>query len=160
VLVSQWQSFAKLLGEENRLLAELNVAALKLTEALVANVPEQIDGAERRLEAQRVLHGVAYAQRIAMQKQGFGDLTVQQVCAYAPPTLRRWMHGTVHQIGIRGIELKLTVSNNKALILAGLERLARTVALLQSTATEQTGTYRRRGVIPPPEGSVIVSRKA
>jgi hypothetical protein len=158
--VSQWQSFAKLLGEENRLLAELNAAALKLTEALVANSPELIESAERRLEAQRVLHGVAYAQRIAMQKKGFGNLTLQQVCAYAPPTLRRWMYGTVHQIGIRGIELKLTVSNNKALILAGLERLARTVALLQSTATEQTGTYRRRGVIPPPEGSVIVSRKA
>jgi hypothetical protein len=158
--VSEWQSFAKLLGEENRLLAELNAAALKLTEALVANDPATIETTERRLEAHRVLHGTAYAQRIAMQQRGFGELTLSQVCAYAPPALRAWMYGTVHQLRIRGIELKLTVSNNKALILAGLERLARTVAVLQRAGTEQTGTYRRRGVVPPPEGSVIVSRKA
>lgn len=158
--MSEWQSFAKLLGEENRLLAELNAAALKLTEALVANDPATIETTERRLEAQRVLHGTAYAQRIAMQKRGFGELTLTQVCAYAPPSLRAWMYGTVHQLRIRGIELKLTVSNNKALILAGLERLARTVAVLQRAGTEQTGTYRRRGVVPPPEGSVIVSRRA
>ncbi|HTJ27840.1 MAG TPA: hypothetical protein VMA36_16910 [Candidatus Limnocylindria bacterium] len=158
--MSQWQSFAKLLGEENRLLAELNAAALKLTEALVANVPAQIEAAERRLEAQRVLHGIAYAQRYAMQKKGFRELTLRQVCAYAPPTLRRWMYGTVRQIEVRCIELRLTVANNKSLIIAGLERIARTVALIQRAGTEQTGTYRRRGVIPPPEGSVIVSRKA
>jgi hypothetical protein len=158
--MSQWQKFAQLLGEENRLLAELNAAALALTDALVENEPERIDLAERRLEAQRVLHGTAYAQRIAMQRAGFGTLTLDQVCAYAPGTLRRWMYGTVHQIVTRGTELRLTVANNKALILAGLERLARTVAVLQRAGTEQTGTYRRRGIVPPPEGSVIVSRRA
>ena len=158
--MSQWQKFAQLLGEENRLLAELNTAALALTDALVADEPERIDLAERRLEAQRVLHGTAYAQRIAMQRAGFGTLTLDQVCAYAPGTLRRWMYGTVHQIVTRGTELRLTVANNKALILAGLERLARTVAVLQRAGTEQTGTYRRRGIVPPPEGSVIVSRRA
>jgi hypothetical protein len=158
--MSQWQKFAQLLGEENRLLAELNAAALALTDALVKNEPEAIDHAERRLEAQRVLHGTAYAQRIAMQRAGFGTLTLEQVCAYAPGTLRRWMYGTVHQIVTRGTELRLTVANNKALILAGLERLARTVAVLQRAGTEQTGTYRRRGIVPPPEGSVIVSRRA
>jgi hypothetical protein len=158
--VSQWQKFAQLLGEENRLLAELNAAALALTDALVQNEPEAIDLAERRLEAQRVLHGTAYAQRIAMQRAGFGTLTLEQVCAYAPGNLRRWMYGTVHQIVTRGTELRLTVANNKALILAGLERLAKTVAVLQRAGTEQTGTYRRRGIVPPPEGSVIVSRRA
>lgn len=158
--MSQWQKFAQLLGEENRLLAELNAAALALTDALVENEPERIDLAERRLEAQRVLHGTAYAQRVAMQRAGFGTLTLDQVCAYAPGTLRRWMYGTVHQIVTRGTELRLTVANNKALILAGLERLARTVAVLQRAGTEQTGTYRRRGIVPPPEGSVIVSRRA
>jgi hypothetical protein len=158
--VSQWQSFAKLLGEENRLLAELNAAALALTEALVANVPARIELAERQLEAKRVLHGVAFAQRVAMQRKGFGELTLHQVCAYAPPTLRRWMYGTVRQIGVRGAELRLTVANNKSLIIAGLERIARTLAVLQRAGSEQPGTYRRRGVIPPPEGSVIVSRKA
>ncbi len=158
--MSQWQQFARLVGEENRLLAELNAAALRLTDALVRNDPAAIESAERRLEAQRVLHGTAFAQRVAMQRAGFGSLTLAQVCAYAPGSLRRWMHGTVHQLGTRGTELRLTVSNNKSLILAGLERLARTVAVLQRAGTEQTGTYRRRGVVPPPEGSVIVSRRA
>jgi hypothetical protein len=56
--------------------------------------------------------------------------------------------------------LQLTVANNRALIVAGLERLARTVAVLQRAGTEQTGTYKRRGVVPPPDGSVFVSRRA
>ncbi len=158
--MSQWQQFARLVGEENRLLAGLNVAALRLTDALVRNEPAAIEAAERRLEAQRVLHGTAFAQRIAMQRAGFGNLTLEQVCAHAPGSLRRWLHGTVQQLSTRGTELRLTVSNNKSLILAGLERLARTVAVLQRAGTEQTGTYRRRGTVPPPEGSVIVSRRA
>lgn len=158
--MSEWDRFAELLGEENRLLGELGTAALRLTDALVANEPEQIDAAERRVEAQRVLHGTAYAARLAMQRRGFGTLTLAQVCSYAPPPLRRRLHGCAHEITTHGIALKMTVSNNKALILAGMERLAKTVAVLQRAGTEQTGTYRRRGIIPPPDGSVIVSRKA
>lgn len=158
--MSEWDRFAELLGEENRLLGELGTAALGLTDALVANDPELIDAAERRVEARRVLHGTAYAARLAMQRRGFGTLTLAQVCAYAPPPLRRRLHGCAHEITTRGITLKMTVSNNKALILAGMERLAKTVAVLQRAGTEQTGTYRRRGIIPPPDGSVIVSRKA
>ena len=158
--MSQWQQFAKLVGDENRRLAELNVVALALTDALVQNDPAAIEAAERRVEAHRVLHGTAYAQRIAMQRAGFGQLTLDQVCAYAPGSLRRWLYGTVHQLGTRATELRLTVSNNKSLIVAGLERLARTVAVLQKAGTEQTGTYRRRGTVPPPDGSVIVSRRA
>lgn len=158
--MSEWQRFAELLEEENRLLGELGEAALALTDALVANVPDAIEGAQRRLEAKRVLHGTAYAARIAMQRRGFGTLTVQQVCAYAPPALRRPLYGATHSIETRSIALKITVGNNKALILAGLERLANTVALLQRAGTEQTGTYRRRGIVPPAEGSVIVSSRA
>src|ERR1700722_1068000 len=158
--MSQWQQFARLVGEENRRLAELNAAALRLTDALAGNDPAAIDAAERRLEGQRVRHGTAFAQRIAMQRTGFGTLTLEQVSAYAPGSLRRWLHGTVQQLATRGPELRLTVSNNKSLFLAGLERLARTVAVLQRAGTEQTGTYRRRGIVPPPEGSVIVSRRA
>jgi hypothetical protein len=82
------------------------------------------------------------------------------VCAYAPPALRRALYGATHSIETRSIALKITVGNNKALILAGLERLANTVALLQRAGTEQTGTYRRRGIVPPAEGSVIVSSRA
>ncbi|MDB5073639.1 MAG: hypothetical protein JWM87_4750 [Candidatus Eremiobacteraeota bacterium] len=158
--MSEWDTFAELLLEENRLLGALGDSALKLTDALVVNEPDAIESAERRVEANRVLHGTAYAQRIAMQRRGFGTLTLPQVCAYAPPALRRTMYATMHEIDTRGIALKLTVSNNRALILAGMERLARTVAVLQRAGTEQSGTYRRRGIVPPPDGSVIVSRRA
>lgn len=158
--MSEWDRFGTLLAEESRLLRELGTAALALTDALVANDPERIDGAERRVEAQRVLHGTAYAARIAMQRRGFGTLTLAQVCSYAPPPIRRRLHAVVHEITTSGVALKMTVSNNKALILAGMERLAKTVAVLQRAGTEQTGTYRRRGIVPPPDGSVIVSRKA
>jgi hypothetical protein len=95
-----------------------------------------------------------------MQRRGFGQLTLRQVCAYAPPATRRRLYWAAHELGIRGISLRLTVQNNKALILAGMDRLARTVAVLQRAGTEQTGTYRRRGIIPPPSGSVLVSRRA
>jgi hypothetical protein len=158
--VNEWQRFGEMIAEECRLLNDLGVAALALTDALVENDPDAIEAAERRVEARRVLHGTAYAQRVAMQRRGFGTLTLEQVCAYAPPALRRAFYGIVHELGTSSAALQMTVSNNKSLILAGMERLARTVAVLQRAGTEQTGTYRRRGVVPPPDGSVIVSRRA
>ena len=158
--MSEWGRFSELLIEESRLLGELGEAALSLTDALVANEPDAIEAAERVVEARRVLHGTAYAQRVALQRRGFGTLTLAQVCAYAPPPLRRAAYAAVHELETHGLSLRLTVANNKSLILAGMDRLARTVALLQRAGTEQTGTYRRRGVVPPPDGSVIVSRRA
>jgi FlgN protein len=158
--VNEWQRFGTMIAEECRALNELGAAALALTDALVANEPEAVEAAERRVEARRVLHGTAYAQRIAMQRRGFGTLTLAQVCAYAPPALRRQFYAIAHELQTSTAALKMTVSNNKSLILAGMERLARTVAVLQRAGTEQTGTYRRRGVVPPPDGSVLVSRKA
>jgi FlgN protein len=158
--MSEWQRFAELLHEESRLLGELGTATLALTQALVENDPESIEAAERRVEAQRLLHDASYQQRVAMMQRGFGNLTLQQVCAYAPPSLRRAMHSTTSELVVRTLGLKLTVSNNKALIFAAMERLAKTVAVLQKAGTEQTGTYKRRGVVPPPNGSVIVSRRA
>src|ERR1035437_1984007 len=147
--MSEWQRFAELLADENRLLGELGGAVLGLTVALVVNDPDAIELAERRVEANRVLHGTAYAQRVAMQQHGFGKLTLAQVCAYAPPALHRSMYATMHELGTHGIALRLTVSNNKSLILAGMDRLARTVAVLPRAGTEQTGAYRRRGAVPP-----------
>ncbi len=158
--MSQWQRFASLLDDERVSLRQLGDAALALTESLVRNDPDAIENAERLVEARRVLHGTAYAQRVAMQRRGFGTLSLREVCAYAPPLLRRSMVGAVRELETQSIALKLTVSNNKALILAGMERLARTVAVLQRAGTEQTGTYRRRGIVPPPDGSVLVSRRA
>ena len=46
---SQWQRFGELLFEENRLMAELEAAALGLTQALVGNEPARINSAERQL---------------------------------------------------------------------------------------------------------------
>jgi len=158
--VNEWQQFGDMIGEESRLLGELGAAALVLTDALVRNDPDAIEAAERRVEARQVLHGTAYAQRIAMQRRGFGELTLAQVCTYAPPALRGQFYGIAHELATSSAGLKMTVSNNKSLILAGMERLARTVAVLQRAGTEQTGTYRRRGVVPPPDGSVLVSRRA
>ncbi len=158
--MSQWQRFMALLDDERRHLRELGEAALAMTDALVRNDPDVVENTQRLVEARRVLHGTAYAQRIAMQRRGFGTLTLRQVCAYAPPPLRRTVYGAVRDIETQSIALRLTVSNNKALILAGMDRLKRTVAVLQRAGTEQTGTYRRRGIVPPPDGSVLVSRRA
>lgn len=158
--MSEWQLFANYLAAENAALGELGTAALRLGDALIANEPAAIDDAERMLESRRLLHASAFTTRTGMQKRGFGPLTLEQVCSYAPPALRPRIGSDMHEMRTRTVALQLTVSNNKALILAGLERLARTVAVLQKAGTEQTGTYRRRGVVPPPDGSVIVSRRA
>ncbi len=158
--MSEWQKFAALLDEENRLLRELGTAALALGDALVAGEPSDIQAAERRLEAQRLLHAGAYGRRVAMQRRGFGTLNIRQVCAYAPTPLRRRLYGAAHELTTSTLALKFTISNNKSLILAGLERLAKIVKLLQRAGVEQTGTYLRRGIVPPPQGSVIVSRRA
>ena len=158
--MSEWQNYAELVFRENSALAELGTAALNLTQALIANDPDAIEHAERHLEAWRLRHAAAYTERTGMQRRGFGELTLAQVASYAPPALRARLNAAAHEMHTRTIALQLTVSNNKALILAGLERLARTVAFMQKVGTEQTGTYRRRGIIPPPDGSVIVSRRA
>lgn len=157
---ASWDSFRNLLQEESRLLGDLNAAALALANALVVNEVELIHSTERRLESARILHAEGQRKRQVMQKAGFGDLTLEQVCAYAPAPMRRTFQGLARELTIRGISLAITVNNNKALVLAGMERLQKSVALIQEAMTESTGTYRRRGTVPKPAGSVIVSRKA
>jgi hypothetical protein len=157
---SSWQAFAAMVDEENAALSELEKAALRMTQALVGADPAAIMAANRALEGQRLVFLSANQRRRMMQRKGFGKLGIKQVCAYAPPALRRILYSRVHEVATRGIALQLTVNNNKALILAGMQRLARTVEVLQRTMTEQPGTYRRRGVVPLVSGSVIVSRKA
>lgn len=157
---ASWDAFRMLLQEESRYLGELGAAALSMTEALVHDNPEEITTAERRLEGQRLLHAQAQAKRAHMQTTGFGELTLEQVCAYAPATHRVVFQNLSRELTVRGISLAMTVTNNKALILSGMERLQKTVALIQASMTETTGTYKRRGNVPKPAGSVIVSRKA
>lgn len=157
---ASWDAFGAMLNDECRLLGELNSAALALTEALVFNNVERIHAAERRLEAQRLLHHQVYHRRTTMMTAGFGDLTLAQVCTYAPGKMRRRLEATFAELTIRGISLQITVNNNKALILAGMDRIQKTVNLIQDTMIERPGTYRRHGNVPKPAGSVIVSRKA
>ncbi len=155
-----WQAFADALEDENRALAELGAAALELTGVLVRGSAAQIEAADRVLDSRRILHAQAHARRIKMQKSGFGDLPLRVVCGHAPPSLRRAVFTSLRDLRTRGIGLQITVANNKTLISAGLRRIAKTIAALQKGLSEQSGTYRRRGTVAPPNGSLIVSRKA
>jgi len=155
-----WRAYGDMLAAENKALAQLGSAALEMTQALAGGKPAAIEAADKKVNAYRVVFTVAHDRRMQMQKRGFGDLTLAQVCHYAPAPMRRPLAALVRDMEIRGIALRITISNNKALILAGMERLQRVVRVLQESMSEKPGTYKRRGVVPPPSGSVLVSRKA
>jgi hypothetical protein len=155
-----WRAYGDMLAAENKALAQLGAAALEMTQALAGGKPRDIEAADKKVNAYRVVFTVAHDRRMQMQKRGFGDLTLAQVCLYAPAPMRRPLAALVRDMEIRGIALRITISNNKALILAGMERLQRVVRVLQESMSEKPGTYKRRGIVPPPSGSVLVSRKA
>ena len=157
---ASWEGFRALLQEETRLLGELNNMALTMTDALVQRDIEKLNITERRLEGQRILHEQARRKRVEMQRAGFGELTLEQVCTYAPAPMRRGFLQLSRELTIRGISLAMTLHNNKTLIIAGMDRLQKTVQLIHDAMVESTGTYKRRGNVPKPSGSVIVSRKA
>jgi hypothetical protein len=157
---ASWDGFRAILQDESKILGDLNTYALLMTEALVNKDLDKINASERRLEGQRLLHQQARRKRLAMQEAGFGELTLEQVCAYAPGPMRRAFQQLSREMSIKGISLAITVNNNKALILAGMERLQKTVELIHEAMTETTGTYKRRGTVPKSQSSVIVSRKA
>jgi hypothetical protein len=157
---ASWDGFRVLLQEEARLLGELNAAALRMTDALVKRDVDGINAMERRLESQRILHEAARRRRVRMQRDGFGNLTLEQVCGYAPGPMRRGFFHVSRDMTVKGISLAITLNNNKTLIQAGMDRLKNTVQLIHDAMTESTGTYKRRGNVPKPNGSVIVSRKA
>jgi hypothetical protein len=155
-----WQAFADVLSEENRCLGELGAAALAMTSVLVLGTAPEIEAAARDVEAKRVLHAQARVRRTTMMQSGFGELTLGQVCGYAPRALRRSVYLSLRDLRVRGIGLRITVGNNRALITAGLKRISSTIAVMQKNSGESSGTYRRRGVLAPANGSLIVSRKA
>ena len=115
---ASWEGFRALLHEESRLLGDLNQAALALTDALVANDLQRINAAERRLEAARILHQEGKNRRSRMQRAGFGELTLEQVCAYAPGPMRRLFQGLARDLTIRGISLSITSSRNASALSA------------------------------------------
>ncbi len=154
-----WEAFGMALQEEAASLQRLNAAAVHLTQVLVDGSPEAILESDRALNAARAVHQSACAKRRGMQARGFGEMTLQQVCRYAPRHIAPYLHKALAEITYGSISLGITISNNKSLIVAGLQRLVDVTHKLQESATERTGVYKRRGYVAPPGASVLVSSK-
>jgi hypothetical protein len=155
-----WDAFATALLEESRQLRIVHGYALKLQEALVARDVGNIAAAERDLDESRKTYQSASGKRRGMQVRGFGTLTLRQVCAYAPRAMWPVLNQRVVELTTTSISLGITNNNNKALIMNGMTRLMKVTAALQKAANDGPGTYKRRGFVPPPTNSVLVSSKA
>ncbi len=158
-MTDSWEAFSQALLDESGSLARLNEAALKLTDALVQNIAAQIELAERAVDRARVAHQTVVAKRRGMQVRGFGPLALRAVCAYAPQSLYRTFNQRLTEITYQTTSIGITNSNNKALILGGMQRLMKLTSKLQRAASDMPGTYKRRGFVPPPTGSVLLSSK-
>lgn len=154
-----WEAFGTALQEEAVSLQRLNLAAVHLTQVLVDGSAESIVESDRALNAARIVHQNACAKRRGMQARGFGQMSLQQVCRYAPRHIAPYLHRWLSDITYGSISLGITISNNKSLIVAGLQRLVDVTHKLQENATERTGVYKRRGYVAPPGASVLVSNK-
>jgi hypothetical protein len=152
-----WTAFAQMLTEEAGAMRQLNSAAVALTQVLVDGTPDAILEADRTLNAARAAHQSASAKRRGMQVRGFGTMSLQQVCAYAPPQVQTHLNQRMAELAYGSISLGITLKNNKSLIVAGLERLVKTTSKLQEAVSERTGVYKSRGYVAPPGGSVLVS---
>lgn len=152
-----WEAFGRALQEEALSLQRLNAAAVHLTQVLVDGSPEAILESDRAVNAARAIHQNACAKRRGMQARGFGQMSLQQVCRYAPRHIAPYLQRSLSEITYGSISLGITISNNKSLIVAGLKRLVDVTHKMQEQATERTGVYRRRGYVAPPGASVLVS---
>lgn len=154
-----WEAFGMALRDEVESLHRLNAAALHLTQVLVDGSPDAILESDRALNAARAVHQSACSKRRGMQARGFGQMSLQQVCRYAPRHVAPYLHRCLSEITYGSISLGITISNNKSLIVAGLQRLVNVTQKLQEQASERTGVYKRRGYVAPPGASVLVSNK-
>ena len=152
-----WEVFAGMLAEESAALTRLNSSAVYLTQVLVDGSPDAILEADRQLNAARAVHAAASAKRRGMQVRGFGQMTLQQVCNYAPRHLAAQFNQRMAELTYGSISLGITLGNNKSLIVAGLERLVKITSKMQQNMSERTGVYKRRGYVAPVGASVIVS---
>jgi hypothetical protein len=159
-MTDSWETFAGALQEESAALGRVHDAALKLTRVLVKSSASEIMLAEQGLDGARRAYQTISAKRRAMQTRGFGKMTLRQVCAYAPRRLGPTLNQRLYELTTYSIGLRITSNNNKALIAGGLERLMKVTQALQSAANEGPRTYRRRGFIPPPTNSVLLSSRA
>lgn len=155
-----WEIFLAALGDESETLNRVHTAALSLTQALVDGSPTMIRDAERSLESARVAFTSASSRRRGIQIRGFGQLGLHAVCGYAPRRLSQAFFGRISELTTHSIGLKITSNNNKALIAAGMERLVNITGAMQKAASDGAGTYKRRGFVPPPSNSVLVSSRA
>ncbi len=155
-----WEAFATALSEESQLLRRTHDAALALTKALVRSDAVEILECERGLDSARRAYHSASGKRRGMQIRGFGSLTLRQVCLYAPRPLWPTLNQRLVELTTTSIGLRITNNNNKALIQSGMQRLVKITTALQKAANDTPGTYKRRGFVPPPTNSVLVSSKA
>jgi hypothetical protein len=154
-----WAAFVEVLTQEADAFAVVNERALRLSAALVENSPENIHAAQRALEeARKQLVGLR-SRRRGMQLRGFGNLPLKKVARYAPPAAGSRIVAQMRRLRQCTIQLELVNSNNRALILGAMERLMAIVAVMRR-AQMQPLTYKRRGIVPPPDHSMIVSHKA
>jgi hypothetical protein len=160
VSTDSWDAFATALLEESRSLRSTHQAALGLTKALVKTDAVLILEAERALDAARRTYHAASGKRRGMQIRGFGSMTLRQVCAYAPRKMWPMLNQRLVELTTTSIGLKITNNNNKALIQSGMQRLVKITDILQRSASDSPRTYKRRGYVPPPNNSVLVSSKA
>lgn len=155
-----WEAFAVALQEESAALGRVHEAAMRLTKALVVNSPADITACERALDGARKAFATSSGKRRGMQTRGFGQMTLRQVCAYAPRRFAPVLNQRLYELTTLSIGLKITGNNNKALIAGGLDRLMQVTSALQQARNEGPKTYRRRGFVPPPTNSVLVSSRA
>lgn len=158
-MTDSWESFVDALNTECAAFAAVNERALELSDALVQNSPEAIHAAQRGLEDARKQLVAARSRRRGMQHRGFGNLTLKQVARYAPPAIKSQIVKRIRQLTYFAIKLDLVNSNNRALILGAMERLMAIVAVMRRVQMQPL-TYKRRGIVAPPDRSMIVSREA
>ena len=159
-MTDSWDSFADALGEEAASLGRVQASALLLTQALVANDVAQITVTQGELESARAAYVSASGKRRGMQVRGFGNLTLRQVCPFAPQRYALFFNQRLAELATRSVSLGITNNNNKSLITAGLQRLFTVTAAIQRATCPEPKTYKRRGFVPPPTNSVLVSSQA
>ena len=154
-----WETFLASMTAECAAFARLNEKALELSQALVENVPDKIMATQKDLESARKDYVAVAQRRRSMQQRGFGKTPLRAICGHAPPHLAGRIFRRASELTHRTISLEIINSNNRALILGQMERLMSVVAVLRR-AQAQPLTYKRRGIMPPVEGSMLMSQRA
>jgi len=159
-MTDSWEAFLGALADETTALQRLNAAVLALTQSLVSGRAADIAAAERAVERERQAYGRVCGARRGMQMRGFGQKSLREVCSYAPRKLAAAIGGRISELATLSISIRIAAGNNKALIVSGMDRLMKATAAVQRAASEEAGTYKRRGFVPPPRNSVLVSSRA